>query len=260
MFNRTGVRLPEVSGGEEAQAGRSTPHVRPATPPERAMLHETMIPTGFRDPLESMDSMSPTLLASPAPAPPLRAPEEPFRPSPARLTQDPPRSGGAQDRRASCRYEVSNAVSVLCWWEPVDIRPAPEATPVRPSRLAESSIYAVVMARGPAFRNVQAMRQSAEERREAAEPKPQETMTQRFSNAEVVDISQTGIAVLSGEVPQSDQKIWLRLDQPSATDWVEVVLKEATRSSQGPHLIRLAFTQPCPYDFFKAALYGKSRP
>jgi hypothetical protein len=115
------------------------------------------------------------------------------------------------------------------------------------------------MARGPAFRNVQAMRQDAEARREAAAPAVPETMTQRFSNAEVLDISQTGMAVLCDVVPRSDQKIWLRIDRPHPTDWVEVVLKGATTSSQGGHLVRLAFTQACPYDFFKAALYAKSK-
>jgi hypothetical protein len=85
-------------------------------------------------------------------------------------------------------------------------------------------------------------------------------MKQRFMDAEVVDISQTGMAVLGVEIPHPDQKIWLRLEQPYSTDWVEVVLKGSTEPVPGRHLIRLAFAQTCPYDFFKAALYGKSKP
>jgi hypothetical protein len=183
-----------------------------------------------------------------------------MRPALARPTEEPPQHVPGQDRRASYRYEVAGTVSVLCWWEVVEIEPIPEAEPDHPAKPVESSIYAAVMARGPAFRNVQAMRQSTEVRREAAEPRPEETMNQRYMDAEVVDISQTGMAVLGVEIPRPHQKIWLRLEQPHPTDWVEVVLKGATQPVPGRHLIRLAFTQACPYDFFKAALYGKSKP
>jgi hypothetical protein len=184
----------------------------------------------------------------------LRAQDEPPRPASARRTEEPPWDEGCQDRRASCRYVVSDTICILCWWEPVVVQVDP--VPVPPARSAQSSIHAAVMARGPGFRSISATRQAAE----AAEPKPQETMQQRLMHAEVVDISQHGMSVLCAEVPRSDRKIWLRLDQPDSTEWVEVVLKGFSQPAPEVHLIRLAFLQACPYEFFKAVIYSKSKP
>jgi hypothetical protein len=184
--------------------------------------------------------------------------DEPISPVPARPTEEPTWDEGRADRRSSCRYAVSDTVCVLCWWEPIVVHSA--TAPEPPARSAQTSIHAAVMARGPAFRNVAATRQAAEAAREAAEPKPQETMQQRYVQGELVDISQTGMAVLCAEVPRTDRKIWLRLDQPETTGWVEVVLKGYTQPAPEMHLIRLAFVQACPYDFFKAAIYAKSKP
>jgi hypothetical protein len=63
--------------------------------------------------------------------------------------------------------------------------------------------------------------------------------------------------VISTAVPPADQRVWLRLESPRSTDWVEVVMKGSSPEVHGAHRIRLAFRESCPYDFFKLALYRK---
>ena len=82
-------------------------------------------------------------------------------------------------------------------------------------------------------------------------------MRPRTCGARLLDISQTGLLVLSADRPPADTRIWLRLETPQVTDWVEVVVKGTTPATDGAHRLRLAFREACPYDFFKTVLYKK---
>jgi hypothetical protein len=84
-----------------------------------------------------------------------------------------------------------------------------------------------------------------------------EPMQSRVCGARLVDISQTGVLVLSEAVPPADERVWLRLETPQVTDWVEVVPKGSTPEGPGAHRVRFAFREACPYDIFKAVVYKK---
>ena len=248
MLQQIGNRHSETEESEESAADWPTPHARPAGVRERAVLHDMLVATGPHDP-EAPLGESPEPFHDALPAPP----------SPVTRENPPCQEVGGRERRLSFRYPVSGAHCILSWWEPVVIETIPE--PVAASRRAESSIYAAVMARGPAFRDARAMRASSEARRERernTSASAEANMQLRYSNGMVVDISQTGMAVLGDDVPRTDQMAWLRLERPHPTDWVEVSLKGVSTTDLGRKLIRLVFVQACPYEFFKAAVYGKT--
>jgi hypothetical protein len=75
--------------------------------------------------------------------------------------------------------------------------------------------------------------------------------------ARILDISQTGISVLSEAIPLEGQPVWVRLDGTSVVDWVEGSVRGVTPKDASGFLVRLAFRQGCPYDFFKVAVYGE---
>jgi pSer/pThr/pTyr-binding forkhead associated (FHA) protein len=163
------------------------------------------------------------------------------------------------ERRASCRYPVTNVDAVLSWWEPVAHRVVIVSEPKDDPRLSptEETIYSRMMARWPGSHNgTPASRAAADLARDPL-PAVEETMKSCVSGARLVDISQTGMLVLSERIPPADQRLWLRLENPLISDWVEVVLKGATHANQGGHSVRLAFREACPYDFFKAVVYQK---
>jgi len=253
MFNQIGVRHSEVSDSGE-----------------------TPVPTGRHEPREGPESVSPPPGSPPPLALPVREPAEPMREERPELAPSAPsqdalllaaeelRVERGQDRRVWRRYKLSGAQSLLCCWESLEVPPYPDPapTPERTARPAKSTIHSAVMARGPAFRDVQGvldrLLERLEVRREAAALK--ESKKPRYSYGVVVNISQSGMAVLCDNAPRSPEKIRLRLERPLLTDWVEVDLKGVTLSTQGPHLVRLAFRHLCPYDFFKAAVYGRPKP
>jgi hypothetical protein len=88
-------------------------------------------------------------------------------------------------------------------------------------------------------------------------PPVEESMRSRSCEGRLLDISQTGLLVLSAEVPPAEERIWLRLENSEIADWVEVVMMGSTPATEGAHRLRLAFREACPYDFFKAVLYKK---
>jgi hypothetical protein len=166
----------------------------------------------------------------------------------------------AKDRRGSCRYPVADVTAVLSWYEPVSI-PAvipPDPKEVANLSAAEETIYAKVMGRWPGNRNgTQSSRTAVALGRD---PMPSVEVTRKscVAGARLVDISQTGIQVVSEAVPPADQRVWLRLESPQPSDWVEVVMKGTSPEGQGKaHRVRLAFLHSCPYDFFKVVVYRK---
>jgi pSer/pThr/pTyr-binding forkhead associated (FHA) protein len=165
----------------------------------------------------------------------------------------------AQERRASCRYPVTDAEAVLSWWEPIAapsvVLPAPKNEPNGSE--SEESIYRRVMARWPGSHQGTPAERAALELARDPLPAALESMQSRVSSARFLDISQTGALVLSEAVPPSGERLWLRLETPQVTDWVEVVLKGSTPHASGAHRVRLAFREACPYDIFKAVVYTK---
>ena len=74
--------------------------------------------------------------------------------------------------------------------------------------------------------------------------------------ARILDISQTGIALLTQATPREGQSVWVRLDGAAGSDWVEGTVRGVSQREPGMFQVRLSFRDGCPYDFFKIAVYG----
>ena len=79
-----------------------------------------------------------------------------------------------------------------------------------------------------------------------------------FQSAEMVlrDVSLSGASALTRTPPPDSDPIWLRLNDPAYADWVEATVVAITRRFWGPALVRMKFREPCPYEFYKAAIRG----
>lgn len=74
-------------------------------------------------------------------------------------------------------------------------------------------------------------------------------------HALILDVSLRGASITADEVPETE-RVWICLDGPTPTDWIEARVVGVVRTRMGPHKLRLAFENQCPYAFFKAAVYG----
>jgi len=144
----------------------------------------------------------------------------------------------ANERRNSCRYPVADVGVELSWWEPnvtttvvvANAKHKPNPTP------DGASVYSRVMSRWPGQHNgTPTARATAEIARDPM-PAVEESMRPCRSTAELLDISQTGVQVLSAAVPPSDQRIWLRLERPQVTDWVEGRHERRVTRRPGAHI------------------------
>jgi hypothetical protein len=72
----------------------------------------------------------------------------------------------------------------------------------------------------------------------------------------LLDISHTGASVALDELPGEDADVWLRLEGEEITEWTEARIVGMTITNRGPHLIRLAFCSPCPFETLRAAVCG----
>ena len=76
------------------------------------------------------------------------------------------------------------------------------------------------------------------------------------SFALLLDISHTGASVAFDEPLEEDMGVWLRLDGDNSANWTEADVVGVTRTSRGPHLIRLAFRAPCEFETLRSAVCG----
>lgn len=80
-----------------------------------------------------------------------------------------------------------------------------------------------------------------------------------FTEAKILDLSQSGARVVVDVVAPQGGHVWLRLSAPESTDWVAATIVR-TRIDRW-HCrseLRIRFEKPCPYEFFKAAINGFS--
>lgn len=164
-----------------------------------------------------------------------------------------------------------------------------------PPKVFDTMTYSAIMARGPAFRGASQpppaakpaagsaqlrghaahsplangkaatpapanTRAAAAPEREPVESRPavqtKGEPIMQHCRARILDLSQTGISLISEAIPPENQPAWVRLDGPQASDWVEGTVRGISQRDPGRFLVRLAFRDGCPYDFFKAAVYG----
>jgi hypothetical protein len=72
------------------------------------------------------------------------------------------------------------------------------------------------------------------------------------TTSRLVDISQGGALVDSDTLPAQDQPVWLRLEEPVATDWTPARVVRSSKNQRAG----LAFSACCPYELFKVATHG----
>ena len=78
----------------------------------------------------------------------------------------------------------------------------------------------------------------------------------RHHFALLLDISHTGASIALDQVPEVESDVWLRLEGESITDWSQADVVGVTTTTRGPHLVRLAFRAPCPFETLRAAVCG----
>ena len=80
------------------------------------------------------------------------------------------------------------------------------------------------------------------------------TTTDGGRDARMLDISRGGASLESREVPPAGQPVWLRLEHPAATPWVNAtVVRREGRSRVG-----VQFESGCPEELMLAATLGIS--
>jgi hypothetical protein len=72
----------------------------------------------------------------------------------------------------------------------------------------------------------------------------------------LLDISQDGAALVVDDVPAEGLVAWVRPRSDPKPEWVEAVVRGVERTPRGPHLVRVAFRTPCPWEALRSALYG----
>ena len=72
----------------------------------------------------------------------------------------------------------------------------------------------------------------------------------------LLEIGQGGAALTADEAPPPGRQVCVRLAEDAGSDWLPAKVVAVSRRWRGPHLVRLAFRDDCPWDVFKAALFG----
>jgi hypothetical protein len=70
------------------------------------------------------------------------------------------------------------------------------------------------------------------------------------------DISLSGASAKTRTPPPASGPVWIRLNDPAQPEWVEAKVIAISTGFWGPSLVRMKFSDACPYDFFTAAIRG----
>jgi hypothetical protein len=82
------------------------------------------------------------------------------------------------------------------------------------------------------------------------------------SSARLINISTSGALVLAEKRPGRGPAVWLRLEVPVATEWVEATIVRIMKVPgllwfrKPAYLVRMHFKESCPYHLFKLATHG----
>jgi hypothetical protein len=83
-----------------------------------------------------------------------------------------------------------------------------------------------------------------------------EGRTYRKSPATLMDISHGGSKAIAEIPPPRRSTIWICLDGPRRTEWIEAEVLEVVRRRDNTAEVRMKFREICPYSFFEAAVFG----
>jgi hypothetical protein len=78
----------------------------------------------------------------------------------------------------------------------------------------------------------------------------------KYTKGTIINVSATGILMMVDEVPPPKGAVWIRLEPPHPTDWVEGDTVRVENHWGEPKTARVRFREACPYDMFKAAVNG----
>lgn len=76
--------------------------------------------------------------------------------------------------------------------------------------------------------------------------------------ARVENISRGGAKVRSSDEPDVWRDLWIRLATPFSTESVQATVLEVVPSPDGEFWVRVAFSEPCPDEFFEIVTEGSS--
>ncbi len=74
------------------------------------------------------------------------------------------------------------------------------------------------------------------------------------SFARLVNVSRGGALVHVPDPPPQGKLAWICLGEPEPKDCIEGKVLEVSSERPGEYAVRLAFTEPCPHEFFEAAV------
>jgi hypothetical protein len=72
----------------------------------------------------------------------------------------------------------------------------------------------------------------------------------------LLDISHTGARIALDRVPRQGKGVRLGLEGIPLSDWTDAEVVDVTSTTRGPHVLRLAFRSPCPFETLEAAVCG----
>jgi hypothetical protein len=80
----------------------------------------------------------------------------------------------------------------------------------------------------------------------------------KSTSARLVDISLRGCMMTVELLPPQGQPVWFCPPGATPTEWIEATLIESKRRFLGPRVVRIAFSNPFPYETFKDLVYGRN--
>ena len=76
------------------------------------------------------------------------------------------------------------------------------------------------------------------------------------TSAKLQDISTGGAALTIDEQEMAPTTVWMCMVGQGPTEWVQSQVAGATTGENGTRRVRLAFADHCPYEVFKASVWG----
>ena len=78
----------------------------------------------------------------------------------------------------------------------------------------------------------------------------------RKSPATLLNISHGGAKLIAEVTPPRRSTVWICLDGPRRTEWIEAGVLSVARLQDQSAVVRVLFREICPYTFFEVAVYG----
>jgi hypothetical protein len=64
----------------------------------------------------------------------------------------------------------------------------------------------------------------------------------------LLDISHMGASVAVDSLPHQGQEVWMKVEDGRPSQWIEAEVVGIRETLRGPHVVRMAFLEPCPIE------------